>query len=144
MYKAEQKLHYITLTLYKWLEFTHNRNHKNADISTSSLSNCKLYLYVNSILASSSYSIIKPYQKVHNFAARITLKIPRGDSVHQGLKTLHWLPVQFRTIFKLLCLVCNGLKGSGPIYLQSKLKVKTHKRSTRLFYRSIHHPTNTF
>ena len=87
--------------------------------------------YFNSILTNRSCSSIKPYQNVQNFAARITLKIPRRDSIHQGLKTLHWLPVQFRTIFKLLCLVYNGLKGSGPIYLQNKLKGKTHERRTR-------------
>ena len=88
--------------------------------------------YVNSILASRSYGTIKPYQKFQNFAARITLKIPRRDSIYQGLKTLHWLLVQFGTIFKLLCLVYNGLKGSGPIYMQNRRKVNTHKRSTRL------------
>ena len=86
--------------------------------------------YVNSTLANSFYSIIKPYQEVQNVAAKITLKIPRRDSIYQGLKTLHWIPIHFRIIFKLLCLVY--LKGSGPIYLQNKLKAKTNKRCTRL------------
>ena len=40
--------------------------------------------------------------------------------------------MQFTTIFKLLSLVYNSLRGSGPIHLQNKLKVKTCKRSTRL------------
>ena len=84
--------------------------------------------YVNSILANSSYTTIKPYQKVQNS----TLKVPSRDSIYQGLKTLHWLPAQFRTIFKLFCPVYSDLKESGLIYLQNKLKVKTHQKSTRL------------
>ena len=67
--------------------------------------------YINSILANSSYCIIKPYKIVQNFVARITLEIPRRDSINQDKKTQHWLPTQFSTIFKLLYLVYNGLRG---------------------------------
>ena len=65
----------------KCLESIHNRHYKML-MSTLFLAQID---YVNSILASSAYSIIKSYQKVQNFSARKTFKIPQRDSIHQGL-----------------------------------------------------------
>ena len=47
------------------------------------------------------------------------------------MKFLHWLPIEFRTKFKLMTIVLKALQGNGPGYLQTKLKTKTYQRTTR-------------
>ena len=47
------------------------------------------------------------------------------------MKFLHWLPIEFRTKFKLLTIVFKTLQGNGPIYLQTKLNIMTYHRTTR-------------
>ena len=47
------------------------------------------------------------------------------------MKFLHWLPIEFRTKFKLLTTVFKTLQGNGPGHLQAKLKTKTYQRTTR-------------
>ena len=44
---------------------------------------------------------------------------------------LHWLPIEFRTKFKLLTIVFKPLQGNGPSYLRRKLNSMTYHRTTR-------------
>ena len=53
------------------------------------------------------------------------------DSAQDCMKFLHWLPIEFRTKFKLLTIVLKTLQGNGPVYLQTKLKIKTYQKTTR-------------
>ena len=62
--------------------------------------------------------------KKYQILVRITLKIPRRDSTHQGLKKTALATYAVQNHLQLLCLVHSGLRGSGPIYLQYNLKVK--------------------
>ena len=47
------------------------------------------------------------------------------------MKILHWLPIEFRTKFKLLTIVFKTLQGNGQSYLQTKLNTMTYHRTTR-------------
>ena len=47
------------------------------------------------------------------------------------MKILHWLPIEFRTKFKLLTIVFKTLQGNGPRYLKTKLNTMTYWRTTR-------------
>ena len=47
------------------------------------------------------------------------------DSATQALKELHWLPIKFRIIHKILTL---SLKGSAPKYLQELLIKSTAEK----------------
>ena len=47
------------------------------------------------------------------------------------LQELHWLPIKYRTTFKLLAVVYNTLHGNTPQYLKEKLKQKQFPKSTR-------------
>ena len=47
------------------------------------------------------------------------------------MKFLHWLPIEFRTKFKLMTIVFKNLHEIGPGYLQTKLKAKTFGRTIR-------------
>ena len=47
------------------------------------------------------------------------------------MKILYWLPIEFRTKFKLLTIVFKTLQGNGPSYLQTKLNTMTYHRIPR-------------
>ena len=70
--------------------------------------------YVNSILSMAPTTTIKPYQKIQNSAARVAYKKSKRDDAHMCLCELHWLPIKYRTIFKLLTIAYNTLHGSAP------------------------------
>ena len=73
--------------------------------------------YVNSILSRAPTTTVKPYQTTQNFVARVAYKKSRREDVYTCLQELHWLPVKYRTIFKLLTVVYNALQGKAPQYL---------------------------
>ena len=43
---------------------------------------------------------------------------------------MHWLPIKYRTTFKVLTIVYNTLQGKAPQYLREKLKQKHFPRTT--------------
>ena len=47
------------------------------------------------------------------------------------LQQLHWLPIKYRTMFKLLTITYNAVHGKAPHYLKEKLKQKHYHRTTR-------------
>ena len=80
--------------------------------------------YVNSILSWAPATTVKPYQTIQNFAARIVYKKSKREDVCTCLQESHWLPIKYRTIFKLLTVVYNALQGQTPQYPNEKLKQK--------------------
>ena len=75
----------------------------------------------NSLLAGLPKSKIKPLQSVQASAARL---IHRGIfSSEESKFRLHWLPVYYRILFKVLLLVFDCLQGSAPAYLQSTISL---------------------
>ena len=87
--------------------------------------------YANSILSRTPKTIIKSYQTVQNFAARVDYKKSRRDDVYMCLQQLHWLPVKYRIVFKLITVAYNALHGMALHYLKEKLKRKEYHRTTR-------------
>ena len=77
---------------------------------------------------------MKKLQTIQNSAARLVCKISKRDRQHimiPVLKDLHWLLVEIRIIFKILCIVFKCLYfETAPIYLKDLLKTKS--RSGRL------------
>ena len=60
---------------------------------------------------------IAKLQHVQNAVAELVLNKTKYDSATEALKELHWLPIRFRIIHKLLILVHKSLKGNAPKYL---------------------------
>ena len=48
------------------------------------------------------------------------------------MKQLHWLPIRYRSHFKLLTIVYKTLHGMVPTYLKNRLKIKYNIRNTLL------------
>ena len=72
--------------------------------------------------------------------AKLVLNKSKYDSATQALKELHWLPIKFRIINKLLTLVYKSLKGSALKYLQELLQKQQPGRDV---LRSGNDPTIT-
>ena len=99
---------------------------KYINIDPTKMLLCTLVLsqldYVDSILSRTLTTTITPYQTIQNFAARIAYKKSRREHVYTCLQELHWLPVKYRSKFKLLTIVYNALQGKAPQYLKEKFK----------------------
>ena len=109
--------------------------HKYINIDITKMLLCTLVLsqldYVNSILSRAPKTIIKPYQTIQNCAARVAYKKSRREDVYTCLQELHWLPIKYRTTFKMLTIVYSTVHGKAPQYLREKLKEKHFHRTTR-------------
>ena len=69
-------------------------------------------------------------QRVLHAAARVVCLIPKFDHITPVLIGLHWLPVRYRVIFKILLLVYKALHANAPPYI-SDLLIPKHSYSLR-------------
>ena len=77
--------------------------------------------YCNSILAGLQKSSIATLQRVQNAAARLVLGLGPCDHISDGLRQLHWLPVEARIRYKLCLLMHMTHTGRCPPYLTDVL-----------------------
>ena len=89
--------------------------------------------YCNSILAGVPKSTIATLQRVQNAAARVVMNLRPRDSVSNGLRRLHWLPIESRIRFKLCLLMHLIHTGRCPSYLSETVQlVSDHASRTGL------------
>ena len=77
--------------------------------------------YANSLLYGISTKDRRKLQTLQNRAARIIFKCNRMEPSAPLLKKLHWLPVESRTIFKLMLITFKCVHGLQPSYLSNFL-----------------------
>ena len=95
-------------------------------------SNVLLHIdYGNSILVNLPKSTLKPLQSIQNYAAKIICKKQKYDSSTECLSRLHWLPIHYRCIYRLMTIVYKALNENEPQYLGDKLSFKTLDMTTR-------------
>ena len=70
-------------------------------------------------------------QRVQNLAARVVTRSSKYSSITPTLKKLHWLPVKYRIIFKVVLLTFKALHGLAPNYLRTLLQNYIPSRSLR-------------
>ena len=73
--------------------------------------------YCNSLLYGVPQYKINYLQRVQNIAARIVTRCSRRDHITPYLKSLHWLPVECRIVFKILLLAFKCMNNLAPNYL---------------------------
>ena len=63
-------------------------------------------------------------QRIHNYAPRVILCLPKSSSITTHLKSLHWLPVKVRSTNKIafLCYHCHS--STAPSYVAEMLHKK--------------------
>ena len=74
---------------------------------------------------------MKRLQNVQNTAARIVCRIGKYERITPVLVDLHWLPVHYRIVFKILLLVYKSINGMSPGYLSDLLQFCKSSRSLR-------------
>ena len=87
--------------------------------------------YCNALLYGLPKYQLQRLQYVQNTAARVVLRVCKLQHITPVLCELHWLPIQYRIIFKILLLVYKSLNGTSPSYLAQKLYYRSHTRSLR-------------
>jgi hypothetical protein len=87
--------------------------------------------YGNSLLVGLPKVLTDKLQSIQNSAAKLILQKNRDYSASSCLKTLHWLPIEYRIKFKVLCYLYKCLNGAAPQYLTSMFSLRTSRYSTR-------------
>ena len=80
----------------------------------------------------STHEVTTYLQWKHNYAARVTLRLPKSSSITTHLKSLHWLPVKVRSTYKIACLCYHCHSSTAPSYVTDMLdKNPSHTSNTR-------------
>ena len=70
-------------------------------------------------------------QRLQNTAARLVLRISRGEHITPALESLHWLPVQQRAVYKILLITFKALQGMAPVFISDLLVLHKPARVLR-------------
>ena len=84
--------------------------------------------YANSLLTGLHAKTIKMMQNAQNLAAKVILGKHKSESSTECFKTLHWLPIKYRTDYKIYTLVLKCLHTMAQTYLIKLIKVKQQGR----------------
>ena len=77
--------------------------------------------YCNSLFHNIAIKDITKLQRVQNCLARVVTRSPRFTPSKPLLKSLHWLPVQYRIMFKMCTITYLALSSKQPSYLHTLL-----------------------
>lgn len=80
--------------------------------------------YCNGLLYGLPQVQINKLQRVQNTAARLVSNTSRFSHISPVLYQLHWLPVKYRIMFKIILITFKALEGNAPFYISSLLKLK--------------------
>ena len=73
--------------------------------------------YCNSLLLGTLEFQLHKLQQIQNMACRIVCNLRRYDHITDNMKDLHWLKVNQRIHYKVVCLMFNCIRKSAPKYL---------------------------
>ena len=96
--------------------------------------------YCNSVLIELPSKLTDRIQYAQNCAARLVCRTRRREHITPVLEKLHWLPVKFRLMFKVLTLVYRCLHSSAPSYLSELIIRVNHGRALRSSGSRLHVP----
>ena len=77
--------------------------------------------YCNSLLFGSTHDVKSHLQRIQNYSARVILRLPMSSSITIHLKSLHWLPVNVRSTYKIACLCYHCNSSTTPSYVTDML-----------------------
>jgi hypothetical protein len=87
--------------------------------------------YCNSLFRSLSLKELHRLQCLQNAAARIVTNTSIMSHISPVLKSLHWLPVKYRIIFKILCITQKFIHTKIPKYFDTCLHSYSQSVNTR-------------
>ena len=62
--------------------------------------------------------------RVQNAAARLIFQESRFCHITPLLKSLHWLPVKYRIVFKIILITFKAIHGLAPAYISELISVR--------------------
>ena len=74
---------------------------------------------------------IKPLQRIQNLAAKLVCRWNYWNSATEALKSLHWLNIEDRILFKVLCMVYRCVNKQGPEFLNEMFNIKAPTQTLR-------------
>ena len=78
----------------------------------------------NSLLYGVPNCHLHKLQRVQNAAARLIFEESKYCHVTPLLKSLHWLPVKYRIIFKVLLINFKAIHGLAPVYISELISIR--------------------
>ena len=97
--------------------------------------------YSNSLLFGSTHDVTSHLQRMQNYAARMTLNLPKSSNITTHPKSLHWLPVKVRSTYKIACLCYHCHSSTAPPYVAAMLNKKpphTHNTHSSSYTMPLH------
>ena len=85
----------------------------------------------NSLLYGLPDSLISKLQRIQNSAARLVSRTRYKDHITPVLRKLHWLPIKYRIMYKILLLTFKCLHGLAPDYLADLIHEYKPSRNLR-------------
>ena len=82
--------------------------------------------YCNALLYGLPSKLLSRLQRVQNSAARLIHNVSRFPPSSLLLFDLHWLPVKYRTLFKILLVTYKAIHSLAPEYIIQLIKVNIH------------------
>ena len=70
-------------------------------------------------------------QRTGSLAAHLVTLTRRQEHITPILRSLHWLPVHYRIVFKILLLTYKALNGLAPDYIRDLLRYSDSRRTLR-------------
>ena len=100
--------------------------------------------YCSSLLFGYTHDVTSHLQRIQNYAARVILHLPKSYSITTYLKSLHWLPVNVRSTYKIACLCYHCHSSTAPSYVTDMLHKKPlHTRSSSYTMPLLNRPAHS-
>ena len=104
--------------------------------------------YGNAVLFGINGRLLNKLQMTQNSAARLIMRQRRRDHITPVLIELHWLPIRFRVMYKLLVLTFLAIHNLAPAYITDLISTYEPGRQLRSASRALlavpHHNLERF
>ena len=132
--KMDKQINNVTKSSYFHLRrITKVRNQLNQNIAQTLVNTfvSSRMDYCNGLLCFLPNNSIKKLQRIQNASAKAIMLASRRQHVTPLLKKLHWLPISYRTEFKILLLTYRIMNNLAPRSLSSVICLYKPERSLR-------------
>ena len=116
--------------LYKISRIRNYLDEKSTETLIHAFITCRID-QCNSLLYGLPDSHIAKLQRIQNSAARLVTRTRFHDHITPVLQKLHWLPVRYRIMYKILILTYKCIHGFAPLYLQELIQECKPTRNLR-------------
>ena len=93
--------------------------------------------YGNAVLFGINERLINKLQMTQNSAARLIMRQRRRDHITPVLIALHWLPIRYRILYKVLVSTFQAVHNLAPMYITDLISLYEPGRQLRSASRSL-------